>query len=294
MQLKDVSAYEQAISIALKEIDNSLSTKNIAIPISKNDKHSFISEILQSKNNTYTPFETALIEAIPLLENLKGGIELEYSRKDMLSDLQEICPNNKKFNQILEKIGITISAEENKDGIRVPVSYDGFIDINKLNIDDEVEFQAYDIMLKYLFENSVNTEDDELNRYLNTIIKAMPEFINIIGKQQHKTQKHSLDVHCLLALAYSVQNPDYQKLSPMDKTILKFCALVHDIAKKELIVDSGHQYLSSEYVKDISSKFFAHPHVQKIITEFVCNHHWLAEFSKDHAGFSFVSAADDT
>ena len=114
---------------------------------------------------------------------------------------------------------------------------------------------------------------------MNLIIKALPEFISVIGKQQHNTQNYSLDVHMLLALGYSVSNVEYFDLKQNERAILKFSALLHDIAKKEAIVDTGHQFLSSEYVDSISSKIFAHPDIKARICEFVCSHHWLAKFN---------------
>ena len=92
-------------------------------------------------------------------------------------------------------------------------------------------------------------------------------------------------------MAYSIQNPEYLELNSADKATLKFSALLHDIAKKEFVVDSGHQYLSSEYVKSIGSKIFSHPRAQERVCEFVCNHHWLADYSNDVRGFSPTEVA---
>ena len=89
-----------------------------------------------------------------------------------------------------------------------------------------------------MYNNSIETDKEELNNQLNYIIKAFPEFINTIGKKQHGTHKYTLDIHQLLVLAYSINNPNYKtKLNAQDKTILKLSAIFHDIMKKENEVD---------------------------------------------------------
>ena len=293
LRIKDTSFAQEIIEDVLVELDNSLSPKDIMIPIDNKIKHNFIAEILKSDNAKCSDFERVLIDSIPLLENLEGGIQLKYSKEELLLDLYLQAPNEDKFNELIKKLGITITSvfDDTEEHPNAPASYDGFIDINSFVPQDDYEIYAHDLISIYLFENFAMTESEELNKYLNLIIKALPEFINIIGKQQHQTQKYSLDIHCLLAMAYSIQNPQYQNLSQANKAILKFSALLHDIAKKEHIIDTGHQYLSSEIVKKISSKIFQHPRAQERICEFVANHHWLAEYSKGVKGFSAPEVA---
>ena len=131
------------------------------------------------------------------------------------------------------------------------------------------------------------SENPEFNKYMNLLIGSMPEFLNIVGKQQHQTQAHTLDIHSLLVLAYSLASFDYlDKLSPKERTIIKMSAMLHDIAKRENIVDNGHQYLSCDVSKSVISKFFKHPEMCARIDELICNHHWLGGFSTKTKGFS--------
>ena len=83
----------------------------------------------------------------------------------------------------------------------------------------------------------------------------MPEFINVIGKQQHDTHHYSVDVHILTVLQEAMNNPEYKNLSNSDKTCLKFACLLHDIAKQEGITDDLHPEASALFARDIMRKY---------------------------------------
>ena len=154
--------------------------------------------------------------------------------------------------KIISKVGITPIYS----GSRI-TGYNGLISIDKLDVSNPNEKVVYDLMHKFLYENKVNTINSDLNEQLNIILKACPEFINTIGKKQHGTQKYTVDIHSLLVLAYSINNPAYNtNLKPIDKSLLKLTAIVHDIMKPEAEVDKTHQHTSANQARILGKKFF--------------------------------------
>lgn len=268
------------IDNALDEIENSLVGNQKTIAINKTTKKEFISEILSSKKDAYTDFENTLIASIDLFKEYgRTGLPLKYSRQQFIDDFNNLNCNCDKKISILKRFGAT---QVNCDEFGKIIQFDGVLKPEGYNYEDKLEIEASALLNKFLFENEVQTSNLKLNQYLNSLIKALPEFVSIIGKQQHKTQNYSLDIHMLLALCYCVKNPSYFNLAQNDRAFLKFSAMLHDIAKKEGIVDSGHQYLSSEYADTVASKIFSHPEVKARISEFVASHHWLAMYNTDN------------
>jgi len=109
----------------------------------------------------------------------------------------------------------------------------------------------------------------------------MPEFINIIGKQQHDTHDFSLDIHILSVLKEVMDNPNYKHLDSSEKFCLKFAAIMHDIAKQEGIKDEGHAALCSLYARDILNKDAVKmpEEIKDRIYELIKNHHWLKDYN---------------
>ena len=253
----------------IKEINEGLRSNIKPIEISKEAKFEFIKNILSSKMNSHTPFEEKITSLIPQMEKMSVGFTLNYPRDNYIQDLAKLC--GKSFNKYCDKLGI------------IPIgnnSYDGIIQLQKLNLNDSYDKKVYELSHKFLYENSFDTGDEEFDFYLNILTKAMPEFINIVNKKQHLNQKHTLDVHVLLALAYALKNPNYiEKLSLKDRAILKFSILFHDLSKKDGVVDSTHPQTSALWMKNISSKIFESSDVQDRIYEFILNHHWSKEFN---------------
>lgn len=266
---------EQAVSV----LEKSLKLEDIALPIDKESKSNFIDKILFSKTEEYTKFEDTMLKSIPLLESLNTGLPLKYSRSEFLQDLTAICQSDEDLAILSDKAGITPIIQKN-EGRKTITGYDGLIKLSDLDTNNPKEKQIFELMHKFMYQNQVNTGNQELDEYLNIIIKACPEFINTMGKKQHGTHAYSLDIHSLLVMAYSINNPDYNlNLNELDKTLLKLTAIFHDIMKQENVIDKGHQNLSSLYTRSIIHKIFSSPEIQDRLFDLVDNHHWLEEYS---------------
>ncbi len=208
----------------------------------------------------------------------KDGLPLSYSRAEFLDDMDEILANlsQDERNRIFSLLEITPVMQDSKIA-----GYNGILNPESLDLDNEAQQRVYQIVNKFLKENSVITSDARLNNALNALIEGMPEFLNIVGKQQHKTQALSVDAHILKVLQGALSNPNYASLSDLDKTCLKFSTILHDIAKSEAIVDDIHPLASALYSRNIMSKYTFNDDINDRIFELVKNHHWLADYNNN-------------
>ena len=265
------------------EIDTNLSGEVNSLPVEREDINKFIHAIFFIKpNSELSTFEATLKNAIPKLKEMNEGLPLKYSRQSFLSDLSKLIENKEQIKLIENKTDINLKCTLYGEIANIE-GYEGILTLDKLDRNNDFENKVYNLCYKFMYENKINTGDKELDNELNTIIKAVPEFINCIGKKQHGTHKYTLDIHQLLVLANSIDNPDYKKLNGRDKAMLKITALLHDIAKQENIIDKGHQEPSALYTRGIIKKLMQNPETIERIYELTRNHHWLEEYSNSNA-----------
>lgn len=217
----------------------------------------------------------------------KQGLPLSYSRTSFLGDLVDSIKDtsNSEQAQILKKLGISLV----KDKSGNIIGYNGIIDLTKLSTDG-VEGKVLSLATKFIKENSINTGNSELDKALNSLIEGMPEFINVIGKQQHQTQELSVDAHILTVLQNAMANENYQSLSNKDKTCLKFATILHDIAKSEGVVDKMHPDASALFTRNIMEKYTFPKEMDDRIFELVKNHHWLEDYNTGNSNPDYIAS----
>ena len=257
-----------------------------ALPITPIAKQDAIQNIFKvnGAREPLTDFETTLINSIDLLDSYStDGLPIKYSRKEFLQDLEELCKKNPNAKEIIKsKTKIDLIADNNNHF----VGYNNMISLKDLNKEDELEKEIFDYCHKFLYENEIETEDENLNKQLNYIIKAFPEFINVIGKKQHSTHIYSLDIHSLLTLANSMATTSYKNyLNKDDKITLISVALLHDIGKKEAEVDKQHTKTSAQLSLGILSKIFPNKAFINRIFNLISAHHFLEELSDSQHSF---------
>lgn len=217
----------------------------------------------------------------------KSGLPLSYPRASFLEDLSKVLKGVSQEEQelITNKLNISLIQDE----LGNITGYDGIIDLSKLS-DCGIEGDVLSLANKFIKENSIITGNEELDNALNALSKGMPEFINVIGKQQHETQNYSVDVHILTVLKNAIGNPDYQNLSEIDKTCLKFATILHDIAKSEGVVDSVHPEASALFARNIMEKYTFPKEINDRIYELVKNHHWLELFNSGKVDSGYIAS----
>ena len=266
----------------ISRLQDSIKRAIYTTPVSKEDISQMMAGFFANNN---LEVENTLLNA-NFEQYYKDGLPLTYSREAFIYDLSSILEkvSDEEKTNILNKLDITLTKSEDNS-----VGYDGIINMSKLSADG-VEGEVLSIATRFIKENSIITGDEKLDATLNSLIQGMPEFINVIGKQQHKTHSYSVDIHTLKVLKEAMKNPEYKNLSNQDKFCLKFSTLLHDIAKSEGVVDDGHALLSALYARDILNKITMPCEVKDRIYELNKNHHWLAEYNKEEIASDKVAA----
>lgn len=262
-------------------------TNKVNITTQRNISADRIDEAGESNQN-FSNFENAIRKNPAIISSFKQeGLPLKYSRRSFIKNLNAILltVNNSKKKEILNNLGIEIV----KQGWFGKTGYDGILQPSNLDLEDETQKQIYDECVKFLYQNRVQTGNRELDKALNTIIKGMPEFINTIGKKQHKDQDYSVDIHSLMVLCGIINNPDYKKLTKEDKLVLKMTALFHDIGKSEFIKDPEHPFKSYKLVSGFVEKFNFPPNTNDRILKSIKNHQWLQWYNNSAASLDIIN-----
>ena len=177
-------------------------------------------------------------------------IPLEYTREEFITDI-----NNFPESEWV-KCGIT----KGLDG------FDGLLQLNS-----ESKIHPY---VELFLNNKTTFESPYLKEYFDNILKEIPEFVGIIGKNQHKTHAYTVDIHTIKTLQSAYRNPLYETLTLENKIILKNAILLHDIGKKGGVIDHGHEFVSAEYAEKILKPS---PIKEKIISDII-NHEWFKDY----------------
>ena len=296
-KLKLIEIYKEIIECNSlnKNIKTKLKIKE-ALEKTKKSIQKAITPTKASSKDTRKMFQGFFANNNPKLEELiantdfriykKQGLPLKYSRKAFIFELDNILSQmdpKDKYN-LLEKMEITEINNRNQ-----LIGYEGIINLD-FEAENEFEMQAQNLAKKFILENEIITDADELNEALNSLIKGMGEFINIIGKTQHNTHDYSIDIHILTTLSELLKNPNYQQLSDIEKTCAKMATIMHDIGKPQGINDKTHPIISALYAKDILSKYKLPYEIKDRIYELIKYHHWLEDLNTNKKDISEISA----
>lgn len=215
------------------------------------------------------------------------GLPLKYSRKDFMNNVEDILndlPTQDRV-EILSHYGIE---NDNFDGLLNNRPFEDLSGYSPEFINAAKKVQSE--IDKFTTKNEVDIPDKEVKEILDGLIKGLPEFTSIVGKQQHGTHAYSVDIHMLKVLQDAMNNPAYNKLSDKSKTVLKFAAILHDVGKAAGVVDSNHFRTSANYMSSILDKFNLPTEMKHQIIDAVDNHHWFGDFNTDKLSAQDVAA----
>lgn len=215
------------------------------------------------------------------------GLPLKYSRKDFMNNVEDILkdlPTQDRV-EILSHYGIE---NDNFDGLLNNRPFEDLSGYSPEFINAAKKVQSE--IDKFTTKNEVDIPDKEVKEILDGLIKGLPEFTSIVGKQQHRTHAYSVDIHMLKVLQDAMNNPAYSKLSDKSKTVLKFAAILHDVGKAAGVVDSNHFRTSANYMSSILDKFNLPTEMKHQIIDAVDNHHWFGDFNTDKLSAQDVAA----
>ena len=216
----------------------------------------FIEEFLSDKKNK--KIDTVL-KTFEFEQFGTKGVPLSYSRKNFVEDVKDVD-----------------SFELGRYGLEKNDDIDGIAFAPKSQISDVRLKNGVD----KLYNNESVSYNSRLNYTMNTLLKGMPEFAMIMGKVQHKTHIYSVDIHTLINLQKSMNNPLYETLSDEGKMVLKLSVLMHDFGKKGGVITPGHAEKSAEYATRILQRYNLSDEVKERVVNHVANHHWFEKFNK--------------
>ncbi len=114
---------------------------------------------------------------------------------------------------------------------------------------------------------------------INKTLDVFPEFKTIIGVKQHDTHRFSLDGHILVTLQNCANDAEFLELSNESKRVLTLSTLLHDISKKEGVIDKFHPINSAEKSKIIVERLDISDSDKDRLYKLIKNHHWVEELS---------------
>lgn len=265
------------IDAKISELTLALGKKKEVISIPKEQQKLFVQNIL-ANNNTDT--ENVLMN-FNFEQFGKTGLPLKYTREDFTNNIKNLIKDLTLEEQslVLEHFGL-IEGIAGYDGLPTNKTFSNPDASEQLNtiaqkVQNEIEL--------FTAKNQINTGDVKADNILNSLIRGLPEFTSIIGKEQHGTHAYSVDIHTLKVLQSAMNNPLYKDLSDRDKTILKIAALCHDMGKRGGVVDKGHASSSAEYCTAILDKFSFPQNMKDRIIDIVDNHHWFEAYNTGKA-----------
>jgi len=287
-EMKPIYAkYGYDIDSYISILNRMLGEKVPVVRVPQDIQKAFLSAFL-SNNNLEAE---NIIKTYDFAKYGKEGIPLKYSRKDFCKKVNDLLSKltDEEQNILLNHFGLT-RGKNYTDGT---VSFDGILNNNKLgvnNLREEVQYAAnriLDEIEKFTIKNETLFEDVKIKKFFDDIIKGLPEFTAVVGKEQHSTHEYSVDIHTLKVLQSSMNNPLYSTLSDKDKTVLKMSVLLHDIGKPCGIRDEEHANTSAQYAAGILEKMNFSDDVKDRILDIIQNHHWFEGYNK-----GFLSVED--
>ena len=212
--------------------------------------------------------------------DLRFKPELKYSRQDFIRDILN-CISLYDYSRQTDLTGFFgFVIDKNIDGVDI---IKGYPSVENLSSDDisVSSSKIYHYVKLFTRENEVIIKDNQkIADYLNTIIKALPEFLTLLGKIQHKTHSYSVDVHTLKVLQEVMTNQEYTALPVEDRRVLQIAVLLHDITKKEGEIDKSHPSCGAKDAGFILNKLNLTDKTKSRICLIIKNHDWLERYNK--------------
>jgi len=263
------------------------------------NKTDFMTQLAESVKYSFKPrkldalvlkdFNSAIVNIEKTLKHTKiedVSLRLLYPRERFTDDLADAI--SKLPEEIKEEVFSHYGFKliEHVDGDKITRRIDGYPmlpeggNTNKIALETKSSIDS--IITKFTEKNKIilPAEFEALEKDLNDIAKAFPEFLTTVGKAQHGTHQYTLDKHILKVLQETISHPDFEKLSPTDKKLAKTAILLHDISKKEGIVDKEHPLESALDAFSIISKLDLSQREKERVYSIIKNHHWVEELAK--------------
>ncbi|MDD3013536.1 MAG: HD domain-containing protein [Candidatus Gastranaerophilales bacterium] len=112
---------------------------------------------------------------------------------------------------------------------------------------DDVNFDLTDFKNGLCLESNLFSFSQE--EFLKLLLRLVPEWRRTLGCKQHETHSYCLDIHILSVIKKIIIQDKFKSLDDYYKLIILWGALLHDIEKKENIIDPEHPFNGAEKAK---------------------------------------------
>jgi len=214
----------------------------------------------------------------------KLEIDQEYNKNEFVKDiLDEVKGINKdELQKIFDYYGFElVENERSKNGYSIigyPVNLNNgkkLAEITDENTKKIVE-KIRPKVIKFSENNKIISNNKEIEKELNDIVKVLPEIKTMIGKKQHQTHDFDVFKHSLKVMQKITQDKNFQTLNESDKKIMLLASLMHDITKREGYSDGTHAKESSYDTYFIAKKFKLSKQEEIKLYTLIKHHEWLA------------------
>ncbi len=221
------------------------------------------------------------------LQKYSNGIPMKYTRAQFTKDLNDLMFSLSPEDKISVQNYFSINIENGHlEGFPIIPKHAKAIKKELLPIVEKIKEK----IINFTQKNETDINNPELKNLFDSIIQGCPEFATVVGKIQHGTHQYTVDIHTLKVLQNAFKDPEYKKLDDESKTVLKFAILLHDIGKKEGVIDKSHYETSAKYAVSILEKYNLTPRVKSKIIETIYNHHWFEQYNKSEISANVVNA----
>lgn len=270
--IKDAEKYK-SIDVIVDRLQSKMSNSYVdAIPVDN--------KFLENVDSALSFSNLSFVLKSSDLSQYSDGMILLTSRKYFISHFKNNIKNlsDEEKMQVYNYFNFYINKDD--DIIHYPTLPKEKIKNASKEVEISVE-KCKKLVNDYMYQNKVllPQKDSKLCIFMNTIIKAFPEFIPQIEKQQHRGD--TMDFHVLDNLKRIISNPEFITLKPNEQKILAYATLFHDFSKPENEIDSEHPFTSANYANDILKKINLSSDDKERIYNLIRYSHWLTDNNLD-------------
>lgn len=212
-------------------------------------------------------------------------LNLTYPLEDFQNDVWNVVKNLSygERTKSIDYFGFELKNKSNRfimNGFPSADKPDGRLALIKDKTVQDAITKLTPYIIKFTQANNVYVKNNpNLSNDLTNIVKAFPEFLTTIKKEQHPTHDYTLDIHLLKVLQGVFKNPEYQKLSETSKKQIQIVAFLHDLTKQAGAVDRHHPENSAFDTYYLLNKMEMSEKEKLKIYQIIKNHAWLEKYN---------------
>ena len=226
-------------------------------------------------------------------------ITQEFSREEFISKVREKLKDLPQVEKqkVYDYYGFEIHRGKYKGDINgrkhtltgYPVNLNNgtkLAEISDPNTKAVIESLRADV-IRFSENNPIKCENKQVEKFLNEVVKALPEIRSMIGRTQHGNNgtkgAHDFDVmqHSLKVMQKITQDPKFKELNESDQKLMLLASLLHDITKAEGISDHTHASEGGFDTFYICKKLGLTEDEELKLFDLTRLHEWLGGVNKD-------------